>query len=277
MRELADVRAEYQRFPAPEVHAAFAALGNTDSITVDPHKLGFLPYGAGAFVCRDHRAMALLAEQADYVFHDQRATDYLARYRSLGQFIPEGSKSGASAAAVYVTHKVLPLDHRHFGRLLRQTLLAAEAFHARALVFADQMSGIARVEVPFMPDSNLVCLALNPWGNRSVRRMNAFLRQLHDELRCDPRQPLQLKEFFGSSTTLRPEIIGSAETTRLLAALDLDPAGLVAADTQTDRLTILRHTLMNPYLIDHENGISYIDLYFEYLARRIRALVDAGA
>ena len=29
---------------------------------------------------------------------------------------------------------------------------------------------------------------------------------------------------------------------------------------------------MNPYLIDHENGISYIDLYFEYLEERIRAL-----
>ncbi len=120
-------------FPAPEVYEAFAALGSTDSVTVDPHKLGYLPFGAGAFICRDHRAMALLAEEADYVFHDHRATDYLTRYRSLGQFIPEGSKSGASAAAVYVTHKVLPLDHRHFGRLLRQTVLAAEAFHARAL------------------------------------------------------------------------------------------------------------------------------------------------
>ena len=39
-----------------------------------------------------------------------------------------------------------------------------------------------------------------------------------------------------------------------------------------DRLVILRHTLMNPYLIDHENDISYIDLYFEHLARRVRAL-----
>jgi hypothetical protein len=33
---------------------------------------------------------------------------------------------------------------------------------------------------------------------------------------------------------------------------------------------------MNPYLIDRENGISYIDLYFEHLARRIRALRAHG-
>ena len=276
LRKFAEVRAEYQHFPAPEVYAAFAALGQTDSVTVDPHKLGYLPYGAGAFICRDHRAMALLAEEADYVFHDQRATDYLTRYRSLGQFIPEGSKSGASAAAVYVTHKVLPLDHRHFGRLLRQTVLAAEAFHARALLFAREMSGIARVVVPFPADSNLVCLAINPWENHSVMGMNQFMGQLQEELRCDVRQPLQFKEFFSSSTTLHPETVGPEETTRLLAALDLDPGSLAAGDSRTDRLNILRHTLMNPYLIDHENNISYIDLYFEYLARRLPMLVAAG-
>lgn len=275
LRGLDEVRAEFRQFPAPAVHAAFSALGRTDSVTVDPHKLGYLPFGAGAFICRDHRAMALLAEEADYVFHDHRATDYLTRYRSLGQFIPEGSKSGASAAAVYVTHKVLPLDHRHFGRLLRQTVLAAEAFHSRALVFAQEMKGIARVVVPFPPDSNLVCLALNPWNNRSVVGMNAFMGQLQAELRSDPRHPLQFKEFLSSSTTLRPEVIGPAETARLLAALDLDPESLEVGDSESDRLKLLRHTLMNPYLIDHENGISYIDLYFDYLARRVRELVGA--
>ena len=96
-------------------------------MTVDPHKLGYLPYGAGAFICRDHRAMALLTEEADYVFHGDTATDYLTRYRGLGQFIPEGSKSGAAVAGVYVTHKVLPLDHAHFGLLPAQTIRHAEA------------------------------------------------------------------------------------------------------------------------------------------------------
>ena len=63
--------------------------------------------------------MALLSEEADYVFHGATPKDYLSRYRNLGQYIPEGSKSGAMAAAVYVTHKVLPLDHRQFGQLPR--------------------------------------------------------------------------------------------------------------------------------------------------------------
>jgi glutamate/tyrosine decarboxylase-like PLP-dependent enzyme len=276
LRAIDEVRRDYRHFPQPEVHAAFAALARTDSITVDPHKLGYLPYGAGAFVCRDHRPMALLAEAADYVFHTTSAEDYLARYRHLGRFIPEGSKSGAAAAAVYVTHKVLPLDHAHFGLLLRQTVLAAEAFHARAQAFALEIADVAHATVPFAPDSNLVCLALNPVGNADVGRANAFARALHDELRCDPSQPLQLKQFFGSMTTLRPEALGEREMHGILRSLALDPATLGNDEGDGDRLVILRHTLMNPYLIDHENGISYIDLYFDHLARRVRALQERG-
>jgi glutamate/tyrosine decarboxylase-like PLP-dependent enzyme len=268
LRDREEVAADYVAFPTPAVYAAFAALGDTDSITVDPHKLGYLPYGSGAFVCRDHRAMTLLAERADYVFHGEAAGDYLTRYRGLGQYIPEGSKSGAAAAAVYVTHKVLPLDHAHFGRLPRATVRAAEAFHAGARRLALELADCAHVLVPFAPDSNLVCLALNPAGNTQAERANAFVRALHDELRSDPTHPLQLKEFFGSVTSLRPELLGPAETARILGTLGLDPASL--GDGGADRLLILRHTLMNPYLVDRENGISYIDRYFGFLARRVR-------
>ena len=273
LRTRDEVAADYTQFPTPAVHAAFAALGDTDSVTVDPHKLGYLPYGSGAFICRDHRAMALLAERADYVFHAATPAGYLARYRSLGQFIPEGSKSGAAAAAVYVTHKVLPLDHVHFGRLPRATVRAAETFHARAQRFALELAGCVHALVPFAPDSNLVCLALNLHGNTSVATANAFVRALHDELRCDPQQPLQMKEFFGSVTSLRPDMLGPAQTARIFATLGLDTATL---GPDEDRLLILRHTLMNPYLIDHENGISYIDRYFDFLGRRVRALHGAA-
>jgi glutamate/tyrosine decarboxylase-like PLP-dependent enzyme len=271
LRAFDAVRAEFAQFPQPEVYDAFAALGDTDSVTVDPHKLGYLPYGAGAFICRDHRAVALLAEEADYVFAGNAPSDYMGRYRRLGQFIPEGSKAGAMAAAVYVTHKVLPLDHTHFGELPRQTVRAAEDFHARAQRFARDVADVVQACVPFAPDSNLVCLALNPAGNGEVARANAFVARLHDALRCDPHRPLQTKEFFGSVTTLRPEALGAEETRRIARELGLDPASFHVEDG-ADRLMILRHTLMNPYLIDHENGISYIDRYFDYLTARVREL-----
>ena len=70
-------------------------------------------------------------------------------------------------------------------------------------------------------------------------------------------------------TTLHPDTLGPVDTARVLAELDLDPATLDADDSGADRLVILRHTLMNPYLVDRENGISYLHRYFEHLARRL--------
>ncbi len=273
LRPIQDMREEFRDFPAPEVHAAVAALGRVDSITVDPHKLGYIPYGAGAFLCRDQRAMQLLAEDADYVFSTEETPDYFQRFRQLGRYIPEGSKPGAAAAAVYVTHQVLPLDHENFGALPRESIVATEAFRTAATRFAARLEGRLVCKLPFEPDSNLICLALNPAGNRDVATMNRFVRALHRSLSYDPRQPVQAREFFGSMTTLRPEVMGEEETTRALEALDLDPATLDAGGEDDDRLVILRHTLMNPFLLDTANGISYLEMYFDYLERQAMALI----
>ena len=265
------VAAEFKHFPSERVHAAVAALGRTDSITIDPHKLGYIPYGAGAFLCRDHRPMSLLTLEADYVFTHGTPADYFGRYRQLGRYIPEGSKPGAMAAAVYVTHRVLPLDHAHFGRLPAESVHAIEAFVERFRHFTTECADHVHACLPFAPDSNLVGLALNPVGNASVSGANDFMRRLYDELRIDAHAPLQVKEFFGSITTLRLDELRAETRSRVLDELHL------AAPTGDDgaRLVILRHTIMNPFLLDAENGINYIDRYFEFLSRRIRALLAA--
>ncbi len=273
LRSRDEVGRPFQSFPADTVHAAFAALGKTDSVTVDPHKLGYLPYGAGAFICRDGRAMELLREEADYVYHDANADSYMRRFRGLGQFIPEGSKSGATAAAVYISHQVLPLDHAHFGRLQAQTIRSAEHFLGAARRFATAMAEVARVCVPFPPDSNLVCLAINPLGNSDVGVANHFLRKLYQVLRCDPQQPLQVKSYFASTTTLRPDALGAVEMGRIMQMLGIDPTTL--GGDGDDRLVILRHTLMNPYLLDEHNDLSYIDGYFRFLGEEIRRLLNS--
>ena len=82
---------------------------------------------------------------------------------------------------------------------------------------------------------------------------------------------MQTKEFFGSVTTLRADMLGPTQTARIFGALGLDTSQL---DPEEDRLLILRHTLMNLFLIDHDNHINYIERYFEFLGRRVCALLD---
>ncbi|GIX34605.1 MAG: hypothetical protein KatS3mg126_0384 [Lysobacteraceae bacterium] len=98
---------------------------------------------------------------------------------------------------------------------------------------------------------------------------------LHDALRCDPDKAVQAREFYGSMTTLRAEALGEADMARVLEALGLDPATLLPDHEGADRLVILRHTLMNPFLEDSENGISYIARYFDFLAGWVRAALPS--
>ena len=84
---------------------------------------------------------------------------------------------------------------------------------------------------------------------------------------------MQSRDFYASMTTLRRDALGDAGMARMLEALDLDPQSLLAGHEGADRLVILRHTLMNPFLQDSENGISYIDLYFDHLLELARGAV----
>ena len=74
-------------------------------------------------------------------------------------------------------------------------------------------------------------------------------------------------------TTLRLDALGEQDMHRVIGELDLDAATLLAGQEGADRLVILRHTLMNPFLSDSENGICYIDRYFEFLGRWTRMLI----
>lgn len=277
LRDADEVGREFARFPSPATHAAIGALSRMDSVTIDPHKLGYLPYGAGAFVCRDQRAVGLLSESADYVFSEGDEDDFFARHRQLGRYIPEGSKPGANAAAVYVVHRTLPLDHAHFGRLQAQSVRSTEAFLAEAHAFVERSARWARALVPFAPDSNLVCLAINPNGNVDPRAMNRFMRRLHKRLSADADKPLQLGEYFGSITTLKPDALGADETRRILVALGFSENALVEGDEEGDRIVVLRHTLMHPFLLDQGDGSSYLSGYFDFLERQIVDLLGASA
>ena len=284
MSRRADVAARFSHFPSERVYATFGALGAADSITVDPHKLGYLPYGVGgAYVCRDSRCMDFVAEDPPYLGAAPSVAaeaDYRTRFRRLGRYVLEGSKPGSAAAAAYVTHKVLPLDSAHFGRLARASVTAAEYFCDRLNALAGRISPQVRVVIPVEPDSNLVCVAFNPVGNRSAAAMNAFTAAVFGHLRVNREVPLQAHAFFSSSTVLYRRMLSSADRRRLLLALGIDSTTLretvEAPEHQADGLMVLRHTLMNPWLRDTANGVDYVEMYCRYLEEVLRLEVQRG-
>ena len=95
-----------------------------DSVTVDPHKCGYLQYPAGAILYRNTELKNLTTFGAPVI--GAPGTE-----PSVGQFGLEGSKPGAAAAAVWLSHAVIRPSVSGYGKLLNAALLNAKLFSMR--------------------------------------------------------------------------------------------------------------------------------------------------
>ncbi len=83
----------------PAAREALAALPRADSITVDPHKLGYVQYPAGALLLRDRRDRAFIDVKAAYLPSGSRDDEGL----QIGVASIEGSKPGSAATACWLS------------------------------------------------------------------------------------------------------------------------------------------------------------------------------
>ena len=108
---------------ADNARHSFAAIGEADSIVIDPHKHGLQPYGCGCVLFRDPAAGKLYK-------HDSPYTYFTAAELHLGEISLECSRPGAAAAALWATQKLLPLrSGGEFAHGLERGREAALKFH----------------------------------------------------------------------------------------------------------------------------------------------------
>jgi tyrosine decarboxylase/aspartate 1-decarboxylase len=85
-----------------EAVRAFAAVGNADSIVIDPHKHGLQPYGCGCVIFRDPAV-------GSFYKHDSPYTYFSSAELHLGEITLECSRAGAAAVALWATQRLMPL------------------------------------------------------------------------------------------------------------------------------------------------------------------------
>jgi glutamate/tyrosine decarboxylase-like PLP-dependent enzyme len=81
---------------------AYAAIGQADSIVIDPHKHGLQPYGCGCVLFRDPAVRR-------FYKHDSPVTYFSSKELHLGEISLECSRAGAAAVALWATQRLLPL------------------------------------------------------------------------------------------------------------------------------------------------------------------------
>ena len=275
-----EVQADFKHFPSKSTYAAVQALAKVDSATIDPHKLGYLPYPNGAYVCRDDGVIDFITQKVSYLYDlktASQAKNQESRLRNLGQFILEGSKPGAAAAAAYVCHRVLPLHKHGFGSLVARTIRACEYFRKRLMVLAKVLEDKVRIVVPVEPQTNILCFAFNPVRNSDLGLMNHFERQIFEKIKIDYQQPLQIKDFIGSYTSLVKAKVPEVLAQKVLEALGIQPASFTMHPTnprESDHIFLFRHSLMSPWLLEKSGKESYLDRYCHYLEGLIKNEMD---
>jgi len=213
---------------------AVAALEHADSVTIDPHKLGFVPYPAGAFLLRDRRGRNLVSLDPPYL----DAGDAPVGEGFLGRWILEGSKPGAAAAATWLSHRVIPLDASGHGFLVHRTAAGARRLHA-ALTTPGALGEFGVVALP-APDLNVVGWVVTHPGLGTLDRINALNLAIQAQLGSRSASP----PYWLTHTNLHPP--GG----RGVALPLVERLGCAARAWEGSGLVMLRATVMDPFFVD---------------------------
>lgn len=287
-----DVRTLEVRWSDRETYAAFLAMADGDSTTVDPHKMGYVPYPAGVVAFRNGGVTEFVTQRAQYLADDRTGIGSFEGGQpvtALGPLILEGSKPGAAALSCWLAHRTIPLTAEGHGKVVRVTLLNARRF-ARLLSYHHHL--FARLERerapaapaprPFTffpiaePETNLVCFVVRPmeWKEGGMVPSAASLAEINrlNELvysaasipgsrsheRLSTAQP-----FFVSRTRFEEQQYRAKTLTHLLQRL-----GIPEEEYSREGLFVLRSTVMNPWHSEAQQaGMDYLYEFVRFLHR----------
>jgi glutamate/tyrosine decarboxylase-like PLP-dependent enzyme len=193
----------------------FAAIADCDSVVIDPHKHGLQPYGCGAVLFKDPSV-------GQYYKHDSPYTYFTSDELHLGEISLECSRSGAAAAALWLTFQVLPPTPEGLGSVLRPGRRAALQW-TRQLADSEQFAPYQQPEldiVTYLPRRDRLS---------QVDRVSAHVLQVGMAL--------------------------PANQAIFVATYDVDAAALAArghrVEADVERGRILRSVLMKPEVERH--------------------------
>jgi glutamate/tyrosine decarboxylase-like PLP-dependent enzyme len=258
-------------FPDEAALRALEALAGCDSVTVDPHKLGYVPYPAGAVCFRSNLVKPLLRQDAPYIEPEVGDPEQESHSDKIGVYILEGSRPGAVAASVWLSHSTIPLDASGHGRLVQQTIRNACELHGLLEHWGELCRESAAQAVTLCPpDSNILCYAFRPSRGASLADINQLNNHLfeHFSLRPEERGQVYGHSFFVSRTVLsarhyRPETVQPF----------LQRLGVTQASYAEQGVVLLRSTLMNPWLSEtRHHGQDFLVRLVDELYRKAEEL-----
>lgn len=284
------------------VNNQMKVLKNVDSVTIDPHKSGYMPYPAGALCYSNQSVKNMVNFTAPYLSTEGRDQEPI-----LGIYGVEGSKPGASAAMVYLTHRVIPLNENGYGVLLGQSLYSAKIFYLELLnmnrnannnftvvpltecdlseeIIKEILEAINKkkpedkLEKKLLttlnnigPDLNIIAYSfnykVNGKVNPSLEKANDFNTKIFNKLRPQLKKPATKLDLIVSNTSLESSTYGKNILESFAARLKVK-----LPTTGEYSINMLRSVMMNPWVTETEEG-PFLPTIIEELTKTVNSVL----
>jgi len=212
----------FENFPA----ADFLAIGDADSVAIDPHKHGLQPYGCGAVVFRDPSVGA-------FYKHDSPYTYFTSDDLHLGEISLECSRAGAAAGALWATLRALPLlPDDGLGAILSACMRAARMW-ARAADASDAF------ELYTEPQTDIVAYFPVP-EEPTLSSLDAASRSVFDAAMHHDSEPVFLSLYRVSSDRLTdrfPHLTADRDDASILRSVLMKPEHETYATEMVEHLS----------------------------------------
>ncbi|MFB6467230.1 tyrosine decarboxylase [Cytobacillus sp. Hz8] len=240
-----------------DIYNSFKAMSEADSITIDPHKMGYIPYSAGGIAIKDIRMRDMISYFATYVF--EKGADIPAL---LGAFMLEGSKAGATAAAIWTAHRVLPLNVTGYGKLIGASIEGAYRFYnflSNKKFIVGEKTVVCHTLTK--PDFNMVDYVFKEEDNSNLVEMNEFNKAFYDYASY-AKGGLYNNSFMTSHTDFATDDYGNSPLP-FVQSLGFSKYEW----DKTEKVTILRACALSPYACEKE-------VFDEYAAKIEKAIQE---
>ncbi|GHT39553.1 hypothetical protein FACS189437_03230 [Bacteroidia bacterium] len=261
--------------------SSFLAFKLADSITIDPHKLGYVPYPCGVITFRNDRVRHFIMQRAPYItsaahdalLHnppqhiqdidftktDRPYKEYNTPIDAFAPFILEGSKPGAAASALWFSSKMIPLNRKNHGLIIKETIIAARELHEWIFTWKkiyEDSNESGKLQYDFktfcsIPDTNVFVFTLKSNLDDSIEGLNRLTNEVYKKFSIQAEQGSKThsysQSFFLSKTTMDEEHYKFEVFKELFERWGINMRN-AENEYKKNGLIVLRATVMNPYI-----------------------------
>lgn len=206
------------------------------SLTIDPHKLGYIPYSSGTFICKNKRDYYYQKIDAPYVDFNKRL--------DTGPQTIEGSRSATGVTATWLTSNTIGLTKNGLGQILMKSISNKTTLEKKI-----KLNFNKQIYIPKGLHSNILCFSIKG-ESKSLRKINKQTLNFYKKL-SQKQSPFTVSKTTLDLNTKYSYFKGSLLKDKIIQ----DDSSMV----------FIRLCLMNPFFLAKELNTNYVNEIIELL------------